>query len=182
MFQSLPLYSLYITLYMLLCGYVYLPLPTGFAVAHVWWLVPFFHFSLMQTVIARRSEMLVMSTEGPLGAYVNTHGSVHEIMTLYRANGLALIGRSQIEYSWFPGYGIMLFSLLSQQLVQKISARAILPSISKKIVRYSQWEGCLEPWKWAGNWCYWMHWHCYPAIVSCLLSQFLYRHRDLHYK
>lgn len=57
-----------------------------------------------QTVIARRSEMLVMSNEGPLGAYVNPHGCVHEIMTLYKANGLALIGNPVKEYSWFPGY------------------------------------------------------------------------------
>ncbi|KAG6705987.1 hypothetical protein I3843_07G198300 [Carya illinoinensis] len=57
-----------------------------------------------QTVIARRSDMLVMSCEGPLGAYVNPHGYVHEIMTLYRANGLALRGRPHLEYSWFPGY------------------------------------------------------------------------------
>ncbi|XP_038885491.1 protein cereblon isoform X1 [Benincasa hispida] len=57
-----------------------------------------------KTVIAKRSDMLVMSTEGPLGAYVNPHGYVHEIMTLYRANGLALRGRAETEYSWFPGY------------------------------------------------------------------------------
>ncbi|KAB5514064.1 hypothetical protein DKX38_027970 [Salix brachista] len=54
-------------------------------------------------VIARRSDMLVMSSEGPLGAYVNPHGYVHEIMTLQKANGLALIGRATAEYSWFPG-------------------------------------------------------------------------------
>ncbi|XP_038699234.1 uncharacterized protein LOC119996613 isoform X2 [Tripterygium wilfordii] len=57
-----------------------------------------------QTVIAKRSDMLVMSTDGPLGAYVNPNGYVHEIMTLYRANGLALWGHPQTEYSWFPGY------------------------------------------------------------------------------
>lgn len=57
-----------------------------------------------QTVIAKRSDMLVMSTEGPLGAYVNPGGYVHEIMTFYKANGLALIGRPTKEYSWFPGY------------------------------------------------------------------------------
>ncbi|KAL9376411.1 hypothetical protein Peur_030531 [Populus x canadensis] len=55
-------------------------------------------------VIARRSDMLVMSSEGPLGAYVNPLGYVHEIMTLQKANGLALIGRATAEYSWFPGY------------------------------------------------------------------------------
>ncbi|KAF7817100.1 protein cereblon [Senna tora] len=56
-----------------------------------------------QTIIARRSDMLVMSSEGPLGAYVNPGGYVHEIMTLYKASGLALIGRAETEYSWFPG-------------------------------------------------------------------------------
>lgn len=57
-----------------------------------------------QTLLARRSDMLVMSTEGPLGAYVNPHGYVHEVMTLFRANGLAVIGHPVKEYSWFPGY------------------------------------------------------------------------------
>ncbi|KAF9615274.1 hypothetical protein IFM89_022601 [Coptis chinensis] len=57
-----------------------------------------------QTVTAKRSDMLVMSTDGPLGAYANPQGYVHEIMTLYKANGLALIGRPVEDYSWFPGY------------------------------------------------------------------------------
>lgn len=57
-----------------------------------------------QIVIARRSDMLVMSSEGPLGAYVNPSGFVHEIMTFFKANGLALIGVPVKEYSWFPGY------------------------------------------------------------------------------
>lgn len=60
---------------------------------------------MMQTVIARRSDMLVMSSDGPLGAYVNAHGFVHDVMTLYRATGLALVGPAVREYSWFPGYG-----------------------------------------------------------------------------
>ncbi|KAL9230351.1 hypothetical protein vseg_005714 [Gypsophila vaccaria] len=57
-----------------------------------------------QTVIARRSDLLVMSTEGPLGTYVNPYGCVHETLTLHKANGLALIGRPSTESSWFPGY------------------------------------------------------------------------------
>ncbi|PIA42730.1 hypothetical protein AQUCO_02000293v1 [Aquilegia coerulea] len=57
-----------------------------------------------QTIIAKRSDMLVMSSDGPLGAFVNPHGYVHEIMTLYKANGLALIGNPDKQYSWFPGY------------------------------------------------------------------------------
>ncbi|KAJ8773648.1 hypothetical protein K2173_005894 [Erythroxylum novogranatense] len=59
---------------------------------------------ICQTVLARRSDMLTMSVEGPLNAYVNKYGSVHEIITLYKANGLALEGRAFTEYSWFPGY------------------------------------------------------------------------------
>ncbi|XP_022131733.1 protein cereblon isoform X4 [Momordica charantia] len=57
-----------------------------------------------KTVIAKRSDMLVMSSDGPLGAYVNPHGYVHEITTFNRANGIALRGRAATEYSWFPGY------------------------------------------------------------------------------
>ncbi|KAI3935825.1 hypothetical protein MKX01_033009 [Papaver californicum] len=57
-----------------------------------------------QTVIARRSDTLVMFSDGPLGAYVNSHGFVHEVMTLYKTNGLALVGLPVKEYSWFPGY------------------------------------------------------------------------------
>ncbi|XP_004501096.2 uncharacterized protein [Cicer arietinum] len=59
---------------------------------------------ICQTTVAKRSDMLVMSNEGPLGAYVNPDGYVHEIMTLYKANGLSLIGPAVTEYSWFPGY------------------------------------------------------------------------------
>ncbi|KAG5562503.1 hypothetical protein RHGRI_005283 [Rhododendron griersonianum] len=57
-----------------------------------------------QAVIGKRSDVLIMSSEGPLGAYVNQHGYVHELMTLHKANGLALIGGPVKEYSWFPGY------------------------------------------------------------------------------
>ncbi|CAA7032824.1 unnamed protein product [Microthlaspi erraticum] len=57
-----------------------------------------------QTVIARRSDMLVMSSDGPLGAYVNPYGYVHEIMTFYKANDIALTGRPVKKDSWFPGY------------------------------------------------------------------------------
>uniref|UniRef100_A0A0C9RGI6 Protein cereblon n=1 Tax=Wollemia nobilis TaxID=56998 RepID=A0A0C9RGI6_9CONI len=59
---------------------------------------------LCRTVVARRRDMLVMSTDGPIGAYVNAHGFVHEILTLYNTRGLALEGRAVTEHSWFPGY------------------------------------------------------------------------------
>ncbi|KAL3498519.1 hypothetical protein ACH5RR_041251 [Cinchona calisaya] len=57
-----------------------------------------------ENLIARRSDVLVMSSEGPLGAYVNPHGCVHEVMTLRKANGLAVVGYPVKEHSWFPGY------------------------------------------------------------------------------
>lgn len=50
--------------------------------------------------------MLVMSSDGPLGAYVNAHGHVHEVMTFYKANGLVRIGRPTRAFSWFPGYAV----------------------------------------------------------------------------
>ncbi|KAI0496480.1 hypothetical protein KFK09_022797 [Dendrobium nobile] len=57
-----------------------------------------------RTLIANRSDMVVMSSDGPLNAYVNPHGYVHEIITVYNATGLALIGSPNKEHSWFPGY------------------------------------------------------------------------------
>ncbi|XP_031473667.1 uncharacterized protein LOC116246102 [Nymphaea colorata] len=56
------------------------------------------------TVIARRSEMIVMSRDGPSNAFVNPHGYVHEIMTLKNTKGLVRLGRPVTEHSWFPGY------------------------------------------------------------------------------
>ncbi|KAL6610520.1 hypothetical protein ACP70R_040489 [Stipagrostis hirtigluma subsp. patula] len=56
-----------------------------------------------QSLIAKRSDMVVMSTDGPLGAYVNPHGCVHETITVSNATGLALIGNPSKVHSWFPG-------------------------------------------------------------------------------
>ncbi|KAL2637803.1 hypothetical protein GLYMA_06G087900v4 [Glycine max] len=61
-------------------------------------------YTIGVTIIAKRSDMLIMSSEGPLSAYVNSGGYVHEIMTLYKANGLALTGSAVADHSWFPGY------------------------------------------------------------------------------
>ncbi|KAG0611107.1 hypothetical protein M758_7G116100 [Ceratodon purpureus] len=58
--------------------------------------------------IARRSDMLVMSADGPISAYVNAHGYVHETLTLARARGLHLDGQPQTANSWFPGYAWVL--------------------------------------------------------------------------
>ena len=59
--------------------------------------------------------MAVMSTDGPLGAYVNPHGCVHETITVSNATGLALTGSPSTVHSWFPGYelvSLFFFSLL----------------------------------------------------------------------
>jgi cereblon len=47
--------------------------------------------------------MLVMSSDGPIGAYVNGSGYVHETLTLRKAHGLILQGRAEVSNSWFPG-------------------------------------------------------------------------------
>ncbi|KAJ7569659.1 hypothetical protein O6H91_01G087600 [Diphasiastrum complanatum] len=57
-----------------------------------------------QAVIARRTDMLVMSTDGPISAFVNEHGYVHETLTLKQVRGLNVRGRPEIVNSWFPGY------------------------------------------------------------------------------
>ncbi|KAK3699916.1 hypothetical protein QZH41_016573 [Actinostola sp. cb2023] len=45
-----------------------------------------------------------MSLDGPLAAYVNPSGWVHETLTFYKATGVRLRGRPTAENSWFPGY------------------------------------------------------------------------------
>ena len=75
----------------------------------------------MQTIIAKRSDMMVMSNEGPLGAYVNPGGLVFEIMTLHKAHGLALLGRAETQYSWFPGY-VSVHSFFSLKFCKYIKA------------------------------------------------------------
>ncbi|KAI5057766.1 hypothetical protein GOP47_0027781 [Adiantum capillus-veneris] len=57
-----------------------------------------------KNVVARRSDMLVMSSDGPLGVYVNNAGYVHETLTLAKVRGLILQGRPETMHSWFPGY------------------------------------------------------------------------------
>lgn len=56
------------------------------------------------TLIARRNDILVMSPEGPMDAYVNNFGFVHETLTLLRTQGLMLEGGPETQHSWFPGY------------------------------------------------------------------------------
>ena len=72
--------------------------------------VNLFAFLFLQDLVAKRSDMVVMSSDGPLNAYVNPHGYVHEIITVYKASGLAVKGSPVKEYSWFPGYEHKLLS------------------------------------------------------------------------
>ncbi|KAL4194194.1 hypothetical protein AMTRI_Chr05g58110 [Amborella trichopoda] len=62
------------------------------------------HCKTCKSLIAKRSNMLVMSRDGPLNAFVNPYGYVHEIMTLNTTTGLALHGGRVTTHSWFPGY------------------------------------------------------------------------------
>ncbi|XP_020098187.1 protein cereblon isoform X1 [Ananas comosus] len=57
-----------------------------------------------EALIAKRSDMVVMSTDGPLNAFVNPNGYVHELITVQKAIGLLLHGAPSKEHSWFPGY------------------------------------------------------------------------------
>ncbi|XP_060606164.1 protein cereblon-like [Ruditapes philippinarum] len=54
--------------------------------------------------IADMSNVFSMSVSGPLSAYVNPGGHVHETVTVHQAINLNLIGRPSTEHSWFPGY------------------------------------------------------------------------------
>lgn len=56
------------------------------------------------TLIAKRSDIFSLSFEGPMGTFVNPHGCVHETLTLRKAKHLSLRGRTQTEFSWYPGY------------------------------------------------------------------------------
>ncbi|KAE8682649.1 ATP-dependent protease La domain protein, putative isoform 2 [Hibiscus syriacus] len=49
----------------------------------------YFQCKICQTVIARRTDKLVMSSDDHLGAYVNTHGDVHEVRTFRKAYGFS---------------------------------------------------------------------------------------------
>ncbi|VAH21344.1 unnamed protein product [Triticum turgidum subsp. durum] len=63
--------------------------------------------------IAKHSDVVVMSSDGPLGTYVNNHGYVHATITVNNATGLALEGDPTEEHSWFPGYAWTIASCAS---------------------------------------------------------------------
>lgn len=56
------------------------------------------------TEVASARDVLSMSNEGTGGAFVNSHGYVHDMITLHRATNTACEGEPETEHSWFPGY------------------------------------------------------------------------------
>ncbi|XP_072540592.1 LOW QUALITY PROTEIN: protein cereblon [Salminus brasiliensis] len=56
------------------------------------------------TEITTKNEIFSLSLYGPMAAYVNPHGYVHETLTVYKASNLNLVGRPSTLHSWFPGY------------------------------------------------------------------------------
>ena len=57
-----------------------------------------------QLRICHHEQLFHMSAEGPVSAFVNPGGVVHETATFYKATNLALVGSKSEEHSWFPGY------------------------------------------------------------------------------
>lgn len=55
-------------------------------------------------LVAHRKDVFSMSASGPMAAYVNPGGVVHETLTLHKAHSLFLSGHSSDQDSWFPGY------------------------------------------------------------------------------
>ncbi|RUS71602.1 hypothetical protein EGW08_020637 [Elysia chlorotica] len=57
-----------------------------------------------QEQISSKEHVFSMCQEGPLGAYVNPHGHVHEMFTVTTIQNLTHVGGAYTEHSWFPGY------------------------------------------------------------------------------
>ena len=53
-------------------------------------------------VIAKKSHMFSMSVDGPVAAYVNPGGYVHDTLTVTETKGLRRQGSASTEHSWFP--------------------------------------------------------------------------------
>uniref|UniRef100_A0A8C4QNY1 Protein cereblon n=1 Tax=Eptatretus burgeri TaxID=7764 RepID=A0A8C4QNY1_EPTBU len=54
--------------------------------------------------ITTQSDIFSLSRSGPMAAYVNPHGYVHEALTVHKTTNVNLSGRPSTQYSWFPGY------------------------------------------------------------------------------
>ena len=57
-----------------------------------------------ELVIAKKEDIFSMSVDGPMAAYVNPGGVVHDTLTVLKATNLKKVGSGTTENSWFPGY------------------------------------------------------------------------------
>ena len=64
--------------------------------------------------ICHKDDVIVMSSSGPQGTYVNPHGCVHEMITLGKTTNIDLVGRPSTDFSWFPGYVLLTFALFNR--------------------------------------------------------------------
>lgn len=58
-----------------------------------------------KNVICHKKDVLPMSCSGPQNTFVNSHGFVHDMITVRTAKGLIHDQGWSTECSWFPGYG-----------------------------------------------------------------------------
>lgn len=56
-------------------------------------------------LIADKKDVFSMAAkDGPLGMYVNPGGYIHEMITVYKVEGLKLVGGQSTENTWFSGF------------------------------------------------------------------------------
>ncbi|CAD7691244.1 unnamed protein product [Nyctereutes procyonoides] len=84
--------------------------------------------------ITTKNEIFSLSLCGPIAAYVNPHGYVHETLTVCKACNLNLIGQPSTEHSWFPGYAwtiaqCKICANASPQKFRGLTRSALLPTI-----------------------------------------------------
>lgn len=61
------------------------------------------HCSHCDVDLALKEDIFSMSVDGPLAAYVNPGGYVHDTLTITKTVNLKRQGRPSTEHSWFPG-------------------------------------------------------------------------------
>lgn len=64
----------------------------------------FFGCSACKNVICHKKDVFPMSCSGPQNSFVNSHGYVHDTMTVRSTRGLIQEYEWSTEFSWFPGY------------------------------------------------------------------------------
>lgn len=67
-----------------------------------------------------------MSIEGPHGTYVNSEGCVHELITLKTVTNTFPSSDPETEYSWFPGYVILIILLFFSYVLHSMNENDIL--------------------------------------------------------